>query len=36
LRATTLWRRENGEWRIALRHADPVTEPRARETIIDA
>jgi ketosteroid isomerase-like protein len=26
LRATQVYRRESGEWRVAHRHADPVTE----------
>jgi ketosteroid isomerase-like protein len=29
LRVTSLYRREDGEWRIALRHADPIVAPRA-------
>lgn len=31
LRRTTIWRREDGEWKIALRHADPNNDtPHAR------
>jgi ketosteroid isomerase-like protein len=33
LRATTIWRLEDGEWRIALRHADPITRARPLESI---
>ena len=29
LRVTQVWRREGGGWKIALRHADPTTAPRA-------
>ena len=29
LRATSLLRRENGAWRIVLRHADPIATPDA-------
>jgi ketosteroid isomerase-like protein len=32
LRVTTVWRREDGEWRIALRHADPITSARPIES----
>lgn len=35
LRATTVWRREDGEWRIAHRHADPITTPRPLESIFE-
>ena len=28
LRVTSIYRREDGEWRIALRHADPIVVPR--------
>jgi hypothetical protein len=34
LRETTIWRREDVEWRIALRHADAVTTPRPLESVI--
>ncbi len=33
LRATTIWRREDGGWKIALRHADPITAPRPMESV---
>jgi ketosteroid isomerase-like protein len=35
LRATTVWRREGGEWRIAHRHADPITTPRGIASILE-
>ncbi|HXJ65931.1 MAG TPA: nuclear transport factor 2 family protein [Actinomycetota bacterium] len=35
LRATTVFRREGGEWRIAHRHADPITAPQPPESIIE-
>jgi ketosteroid isomerase-like protein len=28
LRATTIFRREDGVWRVIHRHADPITSPR--------
>jgi len=28
LRVTSIYRRENGQWRIVLRHADPIVVPR--------
>jgi ketosteroid isomerase-like protein len=33
LRVTTIFRREDNEWRILHRHADPITAPRAAETL---
>lgn len=30
LRVTTIFRREEGAWRIVLRHADPITSARRR------
>jgi ketosteroid isomerase-like protein len=33
--ATTIWRLEAGEWRIALRHADPITSARPLESILE-
>jgi ketosteroid isomerase-like protein len=35
LRATTIFRREDGEWRIVHRHADPITAPRAPESVLE-
>jgi ketosteroid isomerase-like protein len=35
LRVTTIFRREDGVWKIALRQADPITTPRAPESIRD-
>ncbi len=35
LRVTTIYRRENGEWKIVHRHADPITAPRAVESILE-
>lgn len=35
LRVTTIFRREDGEWRIVHRHADPITAPRAMESILE-
>jgi ketosteroid isomerase-like protein len=36
LRSTTVWRREEGEWKIAHRHADPITSPRPIESILES
>ncbi|HCO02941.1 MAG TPA: DUF4440 domain-containing protein [Actinobacteria bacterium] len=36
LRATTVWRREDGTWKIAHRHADPITAPRPIESILES
>jgi len=36
LRATTLWRREDGGWKIAHRHADPITSPRPMESVLES
>ena len=35
LRATTVWRREDGDWLIAHRHADPITTPRPLESLFE-
>jgi ketosteroid isomerase-like protein len=34
LRVTTVFRREDGEWRIVHRHADPITSPRSLESLL--
>jgi ketosteroid isomerase-like protein len=34
LRVTTVFRREDGEWRIVHRHADPITGSRPPESIL--
>ena len=34
LRVTTIFRHEDGEWRIVHRHADPITSPRPAESIL--
>ena len=34
LRVTTIFRREDSEWRIVHRHADPITAPRAPEAVL--
>lgn len=34
LRVTTIFRREEGAWRIVLRHADPITSDRPGASII--
>ena len=35
LRVTTIFRREDGEWRIVHRHADPITAPRPIESMLE-
>jgi ketosteroid isomerase-like protein len=35
LRVTTIFRHEDGEWRIVHRHADPVTSPRPPESVVE-
>jgi ketosteroid isomerase-like protein len=34
LRVTTVFRREDGEWKVAHRHADPITAPQSTESVI--
>ena len=35
LRVTTIFRREDGEWRILHRHADPITSPQPIESTLE-
>ena len=34
LRVTSIFRPEDGEWKIVHRHADPITTPRRAESVI--
>lgn len=34
LRVTTIFRREDGAWRVVLRHADPITSARPAASIL--
>ncbi len=34
LRATMIFRPEDGEWKIVHRHADPITTPQVAESVI--
>lgn len=34
IRVTTIFRREDGEWRITHRHADPITAPRSPDSVL--
>jgi len=34
LRVTSVFRREDGAWRLLHRHADPITTPRSSESVI--
>jgi ketosteroid isomerase-like protein len=34
LRVTTVFRREDGEWKIVHRHADPIAGPRPIESVL--
>lgn len=36
LRVTMVFRREDGEWKVAHRHADPITTPRPASSIIQS
>ena len=35
LRVTTIFRREEGTWRVVHRHADPITTPRDVSSIVE-
>jgi len=35
LRVTTIFRREDGAWRIVHRHADPITSPRSAASVLE-
>ncbi len=35
LRVTSIFRREDGEWRLVHRHADPITAPRSVESVLE-
>lgn len=34
VRVTTVFRREDGEWKVIHRHADPITAPRPAESVL--
>jgi ketosteroid isomerase-like protein len=34
VRVTTVFRREDGVWKVVHRHADPITEPRPAGSVI--
>jgi ketosteroid isomerase-like protein len=36
LRVTTVYRREDGDWRIVLRHADPIAASRSADARLSA
>jgi ketosteroid isomerase-like protein len=36
VRVTSVFRRENGDWKLLHRHADPITAPRPAVSVIQA
>ena len=36
VRVTTVFRREDGIWKVVHRHADPITAPRSPESVLQA
>ena len=34
IRVTTVFRNENGAWKVTHRHADPITAPRPPESVL--
>jgi ketosteroid isomerase-like protein len=36
VRVTTIFRNEDGTWKVVHRHADPITTPRAPESVVQA
>jgi ketosteroid isomerase-like protein len=34
LRVTSVFRREDGEWKVVHRHADPITAPQSADSVI--
>jgi ketosteroid isomerase-like protein len=36
IRATTVFRRENGAWKVTHRHGDPITSMRPAESVIQS
>jgi ketosteroid isomerase-like protein len=36
IRATTVFRREGGNWKVTHRHGDPITSMRPAETVLQS